>query len=653
MANNIKKRNWLFYAILFIITFALYGNTMFNDYSLDDHHISPDDAFIQQGINGIPEIFTNLYSTGEENNLSYGYRPVMSMTYAIEYEFTKGDPMVSHLINVLFYFLSGLFLFKLLRRLLNNYTVYLPFFITLLFIAHPIHTEVVASLKNRDEIMAFGFFVLSLHSMIRYADLRRNIHIFWGVLFYLLALMSKVSVITTLLVFPLAFYFFTELKPRKILYLSLFIILAVVLSRVAYWLWLPDLNRSYQYIENPLVYEGEFWTILGTGFYVLLYYLRLLIFPHPLVYYYGYDTVPIMGMDNVWPVLSLLIHGGLFVVAVWKFKSRHILSFAILYYLTTIAAYSNILTFVPGIIGERFLFIPSLGFVIALVYGIFRLFGAGKEQEVPVSRFSLAGILVAIILILIPYSVKTYSRNKAWRTSYTLYKTDIRHLGNSVKAHDLLADELMKRVYRELSKPVDVTKFVRPSVEKAMRHWEKAVEIYPGHYSSWTNMGIVHARVFKAYEKAARDYRKAIRIKPDHGKALFNYGVTLEQLGKTDSAILLYEKCIELDPDIINPRSRLANALFLKGYFQKAIRLNEEIMELDPDEPLPYLSFGNYYMSMGDTLKGIRFYEQAVELDAPMQVSMFLSKFFRERGNESKAEFYRKKVTKEAGRPQK
>jgi tetratricopeptide (TPR) repeat protein len=230
-----------------------------------------------------------------------------------------------------------------------------------------------------------------------------------------------------------------------------------------------------------------------------------------------------------------------------------------------------------------------------------------------------------------------------------LYEADLPHLENSVKAHDFYAEQLMYQVNIELQKPVNVTKFLRPTIDKAIKHWKRAVEILPSHYSSWTNLGIIYNRIYKEHDKAILCFEEALKFKPDDGISLFNLGQAYEAKADVEKAMHYYTECIQYHEDIINPRSRLANLYFANGEFRKALELNEEIMEIDPEEALPYVNFGNYYMMMGDTLKGISFFEQGVVKGAPAQVSIFLMKYYDSKGNVDRMEYYKSLVRQQTG----
>ncbi|MAE08637.1 MAG: hypothetical protein CL661_07750 [Bacteroidetes bacterium] len=211
--NILHDRNTVgwFNLILLLITFIFYYNVIYNHFSMDDYHVNINNPIIAKGISGIPEIWTSLYA--EESGMAYGYRPLVRTSFAIEYQFTSKmdiNPYISHFINLLLYAISILVLYRLLRRIFNNYSIWFPFLITLLFMAHPSHTEAVASLKNRDIILNFLFSTLATLQFIKWVDLRKNFHLILGFIYFTLALLSKETAIAQLAVFPLVLYFFTD-----------------------------------------------------------------------------------------------------------------------------------------------------------------------------------------------------------------------------------------------------------------------------------------------------------------------------------------------------------------------------------------------------------------------------------------------------------
>jgi len=660
--RKVRSTDRYFKLILIVFSFLLYGNTILNEYSLDDYHISSENSIIKKGFEAIPDIFGSKYAV--ESGMEYGYRALTRLSFAIEYElFGEGtvlgnivceisrnlgmytgsscnmSPYISHFFNVVLYTLLLLFLFRFLRRIFKDFHPWLAFVVVMIFAAHPVHTEVVASLKNRDELLNMIFMILAVEQFIRYADFERRKHLIFGGIYLVAAVLAKETAAAFFMMIPFTLYFFTSMKLKRVIVFTLLILSLGVLATFGPFIYLSMFDRPLGLEENPLMHQDGFLTRIAYGGYILYYYVRLLVFPHPLLYYYGYDTIPLQGFGNPLVILGLIFHLGIFIYAIINFRKQNILSYAILIYLGSIAMFTNIVKPAPGIIADRWLFAPSLGFSVALGYGIFRIFT--RSLAVPnleVKKLFFIGLILA--LILTPYTVKTIVRNKDWNTEFTLYQADMPYLWNSVKANDLYANELMEWVNKELAKPVNVTKFIEPQIQESYRHYERAAEILPEYYSAWNSLGIIQSRIYKKYDDALIKFHTALQLKPGSPQTWFNIAQAYEGLGRLDSAILYYKKNIELDPNSINTRSRLANIHFQMGAFKEAIELNQEITRIDPEEALPFVNIGNYYFLQGDTTTAITFYERAVEKNAPAVVSKFLSEYYQGIGNLDRAEYF-------------
>lgn len=238
-----KKLVTIFKIILVALTFTLYYNTIFNHFSMDDYHVNIDNPQTAKGLAGIPEIFSTLYA--EESGMAYGYRPMVRATFALEYQFTAGldsHPYISHFISVLLYILAVLLLYKVLRRLLTGYNPWFPFLVALLFMAHPTHTEAVASLKNRDIILNFIFSFVAIWQFLRWVDTDKAKHLIMGLLCFVFALLSKETAVAQLAVFPLVLYFFTDIRLKKLGILVLMSVAILVLGYIGHGLFLPDIS---------------------------------------------------------------------------------------------------------------------------------------------------------------------------------------------------------------------------------------------------------------------------------------------------------------------------------------------------------------------------------------------------------------------------
>ncbi len=148
--------------LLIVIGLITYGNTLFNEYSLDDNFAVTENSYVLKGIQGIPEILTHHYY--ELGDKKAAYTPIPGILSAIEYQFFGLNPHVSHLLNIIFFVLLLLLILRVLKEVfgLNEIHPWLPLVITIFYAVHPAFTEVVASIKNRSEILSLIFALLAL-----------------------------------------------------------------------------------------------------------------------------------------------------------------------------------------------------------------------------------------------------------------------------------------------------------------------------------------------------------------------------------------------------------------------------------------------------------------------------------------------------------
>ena len=638
-----KKANRYFVLFFFAWSVILYGNTIFNKWAVDDNFVTgPNNELVKKGFAAIPKIFTSYYvdTKGNVGSQQSDYRPIVKMTYAIEYGIWGGKKAGrSHLINMLFYFWISTLLFFILKRLLKNYNILFPFLITVLFMAHPVHTEVVASLKNRDELLAFLCGLGGLHFLLRYTERGKIIYIFLTMVVFFIGYLCKSSILPFVGIYPLVLYFFTDMKPKKLIWIVASVLFMVILAYFIPRLFLPKPVHVNSFIENPLYFEKSLWIRTGTGFITLLFYLRILIFPHPLLFYYGYNMIPVTGWGNLWVLISFLVHGFLFIFALLKFREKHILSFAILYYFFALAMYANVLTPVVGIVGERFAFNASLGFVIVIVYFLFKIFKT-EPKSLTIEFNERAKILVIIVLILIPCTVMTIQRNREWRNLWDLYSSDIKYLGKSAKANIEYAEYLTGTVYQDpnYQQYRTVNEFKAQTI---ISYFRKALKLYPNDYTSLNDLAAVYINFTSKPDSGVVFLKKAITLRPELQSAWVNMGMAYRKKNMIDSAIACYQKVLQINPNELTAVFKMADLYFEKGNVGKAMQINEAVIKDRPDMFIPYFNIGSYYFMLGDTLTALREWEvAATKPDAGYEVFANLSMMFKARGNMEKANEY-------------
>ena len=295
MTTFFKEHKNVFFVFL-VLVFIFYGNSLKNKYALDDDYITvtnlkekgkekefvPNHKLVSKGFSGIIKIFKSRYAHDSEG--SFDYRPLTTATFAIEYGIFGQNPFMSHFINLLLYFITIWLMFCVLLKLFENYEYKfnIAFLSSILFLIHPIHTEVVDNLKCRDELLAFIFSLSALwFSLEAYKKPTiRNISLI--LLFLTLGLLSKRSALLFFAVIPLCYIFFRKVNVK--------IIVAMLISIVVVYFSVQLLKgsivseksvRHFYHFENPLYVEKvPFLQKIIIGFKTLGFYVKFLVFPY-------------------------------------------------------------------------------------------------------------------------------------------------------------------------------------------------------------------------------------------------------------------------------------------------------------------------------------------------------------------------------------
>ena len=420
------KKNNLHRLIIAILAVLCYGNTLTLHYALDDRMVILESKYtIKGGWDSVKSIFTEDTFTGyfgSDHSIVAGgrYRPMSQLTYMIEFQlFGKkireqiGDlddyynlhnpaneqlfydtplPFVNHLMNLLYFTLLCLLLYEVLARIFPQYSGIdsqrseasapkwfqsLPFIATLLFAMHPIHTEVVANVKGRDEIFAMLGAFAALWASLKYVDSRKWYWLIVSLIAFTFGIFSKENTITFLAVVPLAIYYLQSDKKRSIDYLITLIPLVIgsafflyVRTKALGSMMQPDMTSNI--LNNPYVHSTRAQQI-ATTLITWGIYLKLLFFPHPLTHDYYPHQIAITDFSN--PLVWLLLIGCIALVGygIWKLKKKTVPAFAILYFIITFSITSNLLFNVGTFMNERFVFMASAGFTLLVGWWLYLL----------------------------------------------------------------------------------------------------------------------------------------------------------------------------------------------------------------------------------------------------------------------------------------
>jgi tetratricopeptide (TPR) repeat protein len=609
---------WMRRRHLFIALFAvlIYLPTIGFDYTLDDAIVIYKNAYTTQGVKGIPDLFKYdsfrgfFQEEGKENLVAGGrYRPLTLMMFALEWELAGRSPWLSHLINALLYGLLAYVLLLFLETLpfARKDNLFLTIGIGLLFIAHPIHTEVVANIKGRDEILAF---ILGMSSLILLQGKRSLL----AAVFFFLALLAKEMALTWL---PIGFLIlliqdrWSILTSIKRTLPLLFAFIAYLAVRFSVLGWPSSSVEVYELMNNPFLkvdgFEYQDFTLsekLGSIFYSLYKYVALLLFPHPLTHDYYPRSIPVVSFFHILSITGMLIHLVLVLLGVRWYKKNPLASFMAAFYLISLLLICNALFPIGTHMGERFLFMGSLGFVGLIAWGLSQI----KNKR-------LAWSLLGIITLL--YTAKTLHRSQTWKDDYTLFTTDVLTSKQSAKALNAAAGAMFDRCVEQLPEPCD-----EDHLKKALSYSEEAIEIHPNYKNAHLIKGNL-LLLLERYEESIKSYNYALSIDPSWEEARKNLIIAYtegakhfgEKLGDTQKALNLLRQANALSPDNREVIRLLGVVHGVQGQFEKALSYFIRLSQLDPQNPETYRNIGITYLRMGKEAEGNQYLQKAEALD--------------------------------------
>ena len=536
--------------ILCAVALGLYLPSVKYEYVLDDKMVITENVFTQRGISGIGDIFG--YESfrgyfGEKKNYLEGdrYRPFSIATFAVEQsllgtvtpegkqdaeaqkklqiqkqESEKTLRPFRHLINALLYALTAFLIYRVLflmfltensfsnfqptannQQLNTKWWQTLPFWITLLFIVHPLHVEVVANIKGRDEILALLGELGALFFSFKYIDTRKIKYLVFSFSAFFIGILSKESVITFLAIVPLTIYFFRKTTLTQLIAVTSPVALGTIIylmMRVNAIGYLTDDKVVTEIMNNPFA-DMDFGEKYATVFYTLLMYLKLLIFPYPLTHdYYPYQ-IPKMNWTQVLPIFSLLLHLVLIFLVYRNWRAKKVWAYGIAFYLLAMSIVSNIFVGVGTFMNERFAYHASFGFCIVFCWVVSWLASwlFGNRQSAIVSRQSSAFAGVGVLtLIVCAYAFLTLRREPDWNSGTTLNRSALINSPNSARANCFYGVSIWEDEYLKIISTGSPEK--KQAVLDSMKpFFRRAIEIYPRYNNALKMSAGVAAEQYK------------------------------------------------------------------------------------------------------------------------------------------------------------
>lgn len=577
-----------------------------------------------------------------------------------------------HINNIWLYVLACIFIYLLLKNYVLKDYPDMAFLAALLFLIHPVHSEVVANIRGRDDIFSVIFIALTFICSFKFLEDSKRSHLILATLFFFLALLSKEYAVALFILIPVGAYVISKIsiewKPFLILS-GLFILISCILIvmdikqiqtgipsivfiflgsalffgisflllkakikqnsfiTLTFTIYLVSLlylslrllavklisgAPDTEVLNNPYVFAtGQ--EELATKIYTLLKYFEIIIFPHPLISDYSFNSIALRNFTSWDFILSLLIHLALFYMSIKLILKRHILGFALLSYLLFLIIISGIF-FPTGIMMlESNLFHASIGFSICVAWlaikGIERLKSIKMQRSV---------LLFPLLIILVLFGCKTWERNWDWKNDITLFLKDVKNAPNSV----LVLGNAGAR-WIDLADTKEITGVNIPGQDSTVfNDYNGTLKITPKDLKLYN----VKTNRDAALMTGVGYLKRAVELHPKYVNGFLNLGLASFKLNNDRDAIYYWKRAEALYPNnpyLANYYAVYYNILMNRGTkalenlnYKEAILLFNYGVLIKPFEAEAWENLGTTYFTMRNYAKALEYNKKAKELGA-------------------------------------
>ncbi len=581
----------ILFAVLTLVPILAYCNALPNEFVFDDIYLIVQNPFIKDS----GKILDAL-GPGSKATL---YRPVRSLSYALDYQLFQMNPWGYRLSNLLYHLITCLLVYRVALALTAHRGRAL--LAALLFSLHPVHTDSITYISGRRDILSTLFFLGGFASFIRYRKVgsRRWLTLSLGA--YILAIGSKEMAVTLPAVFllydtillveerevgsvlgglkALGKSALTCVRRYSFLYVPFFL-LALVFTYYKAFMASPSHQEGF--------YGGSALNHAATVLRILVYYMKLLIVPVTLHGDYSYNAFPVSVTPWEMRVfLSLCFLVGVFFALFKVLLTRKWVAFAGLWFFVTLLPVCHIFPH-HELLAEHYLYLPSFGFCLFVSLTAYEAYERSYHKKL---------LVWALAFVITLFFVRIVDRNRDWRDSLTFWEKTVRTTPQCARALNNLAVEY-NRAGRH---------------NEAIEAHRKAVTLKPAYPDAHYNLGNAHKDAGH-YEDAVEAYLKTLELNPRHARAYNNLGIVYRTIGKPNRAAWAFNAAAQRSRSFVEAQSNLLAALNDLGRYDAAITLSEEFVRKNPGSAELHNNRGVAYFRTDDYETALHEYREALEI---------------------------------------
>jgi len=456
-----------------------------------------------------------------------------------------------------------------------------------LFGLHPLTVEPVPWLGERKTLLAAFFALASLSLYLLYVQWRSRVLYATSLATFVLSLLAKPTTTPLpILLLLLDGWPLNRLSWRSLAEKGPFLVVAAVSAAVTF------VSQSRAAIAVVMPQDYSPYQAPLTVCHNIVFYLRKMVWPTGLTPYYPFPE----PMDLSQPaVLAGVVGTGLLIAGLLlSLRWTRALLVGWLFFFVGIAPTLNVIAFTRVIASDKYVYLPGLGMLMLIAWGMVRLWKAGGARWAKVGRPGLIGL---VLLLAVLEADATRAQLHIWQDTESLY----RHMLTYAPQVDTLHDFLGQQLYR------------RGCVAEALEHYTQALRLNPKNPSPHNNIGVVLAEQGK-FAEARQYFAEAVRLKPDYANGFSNLGRALAGLGQLEQARQSYEHALELDPNCYDAHQGLGILLATQGDLKQAEIHFRRAIALKPDYLEAHIGLGRILWARGRTEQARQSFEEALRI---------------------------------------
>jgi tetratricopeptide (TPR) repeat protein len=616
-AFRLDRGTVLLVAALLACATLPYLNILFNGFVYDDDVLIVQNPYVRS-LQHLKEIFAANVWSFQGPTVSNYYRPLVTLGFLTSYKIFGLRPYGFHLVSLLLHAVVVCLVFALTKRLTGDRGW--AFVAGAWFALQPIHTESVAWIAGATDLELTVFYLVTFGLFLAMARpggrLSGRLLAVMGATF-LLALLSKEQAMTLPALATVYEHFYredrreTSTSQKLARYGVLWLVgAAYVVLRFHFLGALAPKERFGQVTSSQIVLSAI--ALVGQYVWKLVWPVRLC------VYYVFHPSTSPLDL-RVLAGLAVLLALAAFFLVCWRSRERNVrfASFAILWFLATLAPVLNAHWVGENVFTEHYLYLPSVG--VAWLVGLLatRLWARAGGRPAQRWALALAGVTVAML-----YAARIVIRDREWCNDVVLFTRNLEFepapqifldLGLALAGQGKIDEAItqytdalrIKPDFAEAHLNLGTALAAQGRIDEAMAQYSEALRIKPDFPGAHINMGAALAGQGRIDEAIAQ-YFEALRIKPDFPEAHNNLGIALARQGRIDEAMAHYSEAVRIKPDFLEAYNNLGIALASQGRIDEAITQYSQALRIKPDFLEARLNLGIALARQGRVDEAIR-----------------------------------------------